>query len=139
MVHGPCGADNPKCPCMENGCCSKKHPKPFQKQTVVDPDNNNPTYRRRAPEDGGRQIVCKKSGCTVDNPMVVPYNPFLSLRMNCHINNEKCTSPKASKYLYKYLTKGSDRAMVATWVEGQQRDEISQYEDLRSVGSSEAA
>ena len=139
MVHGPCGADNPKCPCMENGRCSKNYPKPFQKQTVVDPDNNNPTYRRRAPEDGGRQIVCKKSGRTVDNRWVVPYNPFLSLRMNCHINNEKCTSPKASKYLYKYLTKGSDRAMVATWVEGQQRDEISQYEDLRSVGSSEAA
>ena len=139
MVHGPCGADNPKCPCMENGRCSKNYPKPFAKQTVVDPDNNNPTYRRRAPEDGGRQIVCKKTGRTIDNRWVVPYNPFLSLRMNCHINNEKCTSPKASKYLYKYVTKGSDRAMVATSVEGQQRDEISQYEDLRSVGSSEAA
>ena len=35
--------------------------------------------------------------------------------------------------------KGVDRAMVATVVEGDQaRDEITQYEDLRSVGSSEA-
>ena len=69
----------------------------------------------------------------------MPYNLFLSLRMNCHINNKKCTSPKASKYLYKYLTKGSDQAMVAIQVEGQQQDEISQYEDLRSFESSEAA
>ena len=29
--------------------------------------------------------------------------------------------------------------MVATTIKGQERDEISQYEDLRSVGSSEAA
>ena len=140
MVHGPCGADNPSCPCMESGKCTKKYPKPFQKKTIVDPDSNNPIYRRRSPEDGGRQIVCPKTGCTIDNRWVVPYSPFLSLRYNCHINNEKCTSAKASKYVYKYVTKGSDRAMVATSVEGQQQtDEISNYEDLRSIGSSEAA
>ena len=140
MVHGPCGLDNPSCPCMENGRCTKKYPKSFQKKTIVDPDSNNPIYRRRSPEDGGRQIICPKTGRTIDNRWVVPYSPFLSLRYNCHINNEKCTSAKASKYIYKYVTKGNDRAMVATVVEGQQqRDEISHYEDLRSIGSSEAA
>ena len=43
--------------------------------------------------------------------------------------------------LCKYQTKGHDRAMVATAVEGQEGaiDEISDYEDLRSVGSSEAS
>ena len=70
MVHGPCGADNPTCPCMENGRCTKKYPKPFQKKTTVDPDNNNPTYRRRNPEDGGRQIICPKTGRTIDNRWV---------------------------------------------------------------------
>ena len=77
----------------------------------------------------------------IDNSWVVPYNPFLTLRFNCHINVERCTSPKATKYLYKYVTKGSDRAMVATAISdrgGEPRDEISEYEDLRSVGSSEA-
>ena len=139
MVHGPCGTNNPNCPCMENGRCTKNYPKPFQKKTIVDPESNNPIYRRRSPADGGRQIICPKTGHTIDNRWIVPYNPFLSKRYNCHINNEKCTSAKASKYLYKYVTKGSDRAMVATVEEGQTRDEIRQYEDLRSVGSSEAA
>ena len=36
------------------------------------------------------------------------------------------------------MTKGNDRALVRTEVEGQQRDEIQEFQDLRSVGSSEA-
>ena len=141
MIHGPCGADNPNCACMDNGRCTKRFPKDFQKQTVVDTDNHYPTYMRRSPEDGGRQVVCEKTGRTIDNRWVVPYIAFLSLRFDCHINGELCSSPKAAKYLYKYATKGSDRAMVATEVGGQtdtSRDEITQYEDLRLVGSSEA-
>ena len=141
MIHGPCGSENPSCVCMENGKCTKKFPKEFQKQTSINEDSNYATYRRRAPEDGGRQVVCPKTQRIIDNRWVVPYNPFLSIGFNCHINVERCTSPKAAKYLYKYVTKGSDRAMVATVVEnnaGNLRDEISEYEDLRSVGSSEA-
>ena len=141
MIHGPCGKANPNSPCMENGQCTKKYPKEFQKQTTIDPDNNYATYRRRAPEDGGLQIVCPKTNTVIDNRWVVPYCPFLSLRFDCHINVEFCASPKATKYLYKYVTKGSDRAMVRTIVEedqGTPRDEIAEYEDLRSVGSSEA-
>jgi hypothetical protein len=139
MVHGPCGAENPSCPCIENGRCTKNFPKEFKKKTTVDSDSYYATYRRRAPRDGGRKLVCPKTGRTIDNRWIVPYNPYLSLRNNCHINIERCTSPKAAKYLYKYITKGSDRAMVSTEVEGQPRDEIADYEDLRSVGSSEAA
>ena len=141
MIHGPCGATNPKCPCMENGRCTKNYPKEFMKETVVDPDNNYATYRRRAPKDGGLQVVDPKTSQVIDNRSIVPYCPFLSKRFNCHINVEFCASPKSTKYLYKYVTKGSDRAMVGTVLEGQNdqpRDEISEYEDLRSVGSSEA-
>ena len=142
MIHGPCGKTNPTSPCMENGRCTKNFPKEFQKQTSVDPDNNYATYQRRAPQDGGREFVCPKTKRIIDNRWVVPYNPFLSLRYNCHINVEFCTSPKAAKYLYKYVTKGHDRAMVSTVVDSQprdeHRDEIREYEDLRSIGSSEA-
>merc|ERR1712218_249599 len=70
--------------------------------------------------------------------MAMSCNRCLSLRYNCHINVECCVSTAAVKYLCKYVNKGNDRAMVATNVEGQ-RDEIKEYQDMRSVGSSEAA
>ena len=139
MIHGPCGSENPSAPCMENGKCSKGFPKDFNDQTIVDPDNFYAVYRRRSPEKGGRTMKNPKNGRIIDNRWVVPYNPYLSLRYNCHINVECCSSPKAAKYLYKFVTKGTDRAMVSTEFEGQPRDEIAEYIDLRSVGSSEAA
>ena len=142
MIHGPCGAANPLSPCMENGRCTKGFPKEFQPRTIMDTNNSYPVYRRRHPDDGGRKITNPTTGRQIDNSWVVPYSPFLSLRYNCHINVEVCVSPTAAKYLYKYVTKGPDRAMVSAEVDGQQvaapTDEIQQYEDLRSVGSSEA-
>ena len=77
----------------------------------------------------------------IDNSMIVPYSPFLSLRFDCHINIVLCLSPTAPKYLYKYVYKGADRAMVRTEIgtEDMTKDEISEFEDLRSIGSSEAA
>ena len=142
MIHGPCGAANPLSPCMENGRCTKGFPKEFQPRTIMDTSNSYPVYRRRHPDDGGRKITNPTTGRQIDNSWVVPYSPILSLRYNCHINVEVCVSPTAAKYLYKYVTKGPDRAMVSAEVDGQQvaapTDEIQQYEDLRSVGSSEA-
>jgi len=43
---------------------------------------------------------------------VVPYNSYLSLLFNCHINVEVCTSVATVKYIYKYVYKGHDRAQV---------------------------
>ena len=108
MIHGPCGAINPKSPCMENGKCTKNFPKPFLKETIVSTENSYATYRRRSPEDGGRTVRHPKSGKMIDNSWVVPYNPYLSIRYEAHINVECCSSPKATKYLFKYVTKGND-------------------------------
>ena len=109
----------------------------------LDPDNTYPEYRRLAPEKGGRTIVTiiKGKEYVIDNRWIVPYSPFLSLRFNCHINVEVCMSPTAAKYLYKYVYKGEDREMVRTEVEDENaiKDEIGDFEDLRSVGSSEAS
>ena len=121
MIHGPCGKENPKCPCMVDGRCSKGYPKDFIKETTVDPDSYYANYRRRSPTDGGRTVVCPKTGRIIDNRWIVPYNPFLSKRYNSHINTEICTlTLRTAKYLCKYQTKGNDRAMVATSVEGQE-------------------
>ena len=136
MLHGPCGAANPDSRCMENGKCSKGFPKPFLKETMVDPEKNYATYKRRSPADGGRAV--KHNGKEIDNRWVVPYNPLLSIRFNCHINVESCVSSKSCKYICKYVNKGNDRAMASKELEGQPQDEIKEYEDMRSVGSSEA-
>ena len=138
MIHGPCGEYNRKASCMVDNKCSKKFPKAFQNSTTVNEDCSHPIYRRRSPEDGG--LTGQKGTTTIDNSWVVPYNPYLSKRYNCHINVEICGSPTSAKYLYKYVTKGPDRAMVSAEVDTPQplRNEIRQYEDMRSVGSSEA-
>ena len=143
MVHGPCGSLRPSSPCMEEGKCDKNFPKAYQKHTAIDAASHFPTYRRRSPEDGGRVISIKRGGITfeVTNANVVPYNPYLSLRFNCHINVEKSNSARNTKYLYKYVLKGPDRAMVSVEADGDERprDEIADFKDLRSVGASEAS
>ena len=92
---------------------------------------------------GGRTVVISVGDRehVIDNRMIVPYSPYLSLRFNCHINIVLCLSPTAPKYLYKYIYKGADRAMVRTEIgdEDTSKDEISEFVDLRSIGSSEAA
>ena len=80
-------------------------------------------------------MIIKRGGVEfeVNNTMVVPYNPSLSLEFNCHINVEKSNTARNTKYLYKYLTKGPDRAMVSVEAEDceQPRDEIADFKDLR--------
>nr|XP_051229452.1 uncharacterized protein LOC127347285 [Lolium perenne] len=88
-----------------------------------------PIYRRR--DDG---CVVKIRGAELDNRWVVPYNPFLLMRYNCHINVEACSSIKAVKYLFKYIYKGHDRTSFAFEKDvinaGGIINEIRQYRDL---------
>ena len=141
MIHGPCGPSNPSSPCMVDGKCSKKFPKKFCDKTIISADSTYPEYQRLEPSKGGRsiQIVFKGKTFEVDNRMVVPYSPFMCLKFDCHTNIELCVSPIAAKYLFNYATKGHDRAMVRTEIADETiKDEITEYIDLRSVGSSEA-
>ncbi|KAJ8909924.1 hypothetical protein NQ315_017228 [Exocentrus adspersus] len=41
-----------------------------------------------------------------------PYNPYLLLKYKAHINVESCGTIQSVKYLYKYLFKSSDRALL---------------------------
>ena len=128
---------------MKDGKCSKKYSKMFCEKTLLDPENTYPEYQRLSPEKGGRSKVITTKGkqFVLDNRWIVPYSPYLSLRYNSHTNVEVCLSPMAAKYLYKYVFKGEDRAMVRTGVvdENSEKNEIEEYRDLRSIGSSEAA
>ncbi len=57
------------------------------------------------------------SGFVFDNRWVVPYNPYLTMRYQCHINVEVCSSITVVKYLYKYVYKGHDRALAVVQLE----------------------
>ena len=72
---------------------------------------------------------------------ILKYNLYFLLKNNCHINTEICASPKATKYLYKYIHKGGDRAIVKVDDNGSQilRNEAKKYQDLKSFGAAESA
>ncbi|CAG8677114.1 11328_t:CDS:2, partial [Cetraspora pellucida] len=50
MDHGPCGARNPRAPCIENNMCQKRYPKDFQIATSMDADG----YQLYARSDNGQ-------------------------------------------------------------------------------------
>ena len=118
MVHGPCGKLNPSSPCMQDGKCSKGYPKSYCEKTVIRSESSYPEYQRLDPAHGGRSVVVdiKSKQLVIDSKWIVPYSPYLTLRFNGHINVELCMSPTAAKYLFKYITKGEDRAWcVQRW------------------------
>uniref|UniRef100_A0A453HYF7 ATP-dependent DNA helicase n=1 Tax=Aegilops tauschii subsp. strangulata TaxID=200361 RepID=A0A453HYF7_AEGTS len=134
MMHGPCGALNPKNVCMQENRCKCRYPRPFNENTSQGKDSY-PIYRRR---DDGRRA--KVRGKMLDNRWVVPYNPYLLRMFNCHINVEVCSSIKAVKYLYKYIYKGHDKASfnIDHPDAGGNIDEIKRYVDARWIAPPEA-
>ena len=102
MIHEPCGILNKKSPCMEDGKCTKDFPKEFRNETAPNKDGY-PRYRRR---DNG--ITIKVGKYEIDNRWVVPYNPYLLMKYDAHVNVEVCATVKSIKYLFKYVYKGHD-------------------------------
>ncbi|CAF2148066.1 unnamed protein product, partial [Rotaria magnacalcarata] len=87
-----------------------------------------------------------RNNIQVNNRFVVPYNSFLSLKYNAHINVELCSTVKAIKYINKYITKGYDCARIGVQVNANDNvekvvdyDEIKQYLNCRYISSQEAA
>ena len=134
MMHGPCGEDEPKQVCMDEGRCTKHFTKKFTQRSSVDAEGY-PVYRRR---DDGKYV--EKNGHQLHNGYVIPYNAMLLKRYQCHINVEWCNQTGSIKYLFKYINKGPDRVSAqlykpSTTAEGEQIDqvvdEIQAYLDCR--------
>ncbi|KAK4594131.1 hypothetical protein RGQ29_017994 [Quercus rubra] len=106
MVHGPCGSINSRASCMIENNCSKHFPKKFCPQTTVDEDGF-PIYRRR---NNGRFV--ERNEVKLDNRFIVPHNIELLVKFQAHINVEWCNRSRSIKYLFKYITKGPDRATL---------------------------
>ncbi|SAM01867.1 hypothetical protein [Absidia glauca] len=147
MVHGPCGAINPKSPCMVKDIhgllrCTKRFPKPHSEQTIVT-ENGYPIYKRSATVNPAnlytipdpRMAGSSRSRIPIDNGWIVPYNPFLSKKYKAHINVECCQGVQAVKYINKYVYKGSDRTTMKL---SDTNDEIDKYLQGRYIGPSEA-
>ncbi|KAJ1275408.1 hypothetical protein BS78_05G133500 [Paspalum vaginatum] len=140
MIHGPCGAANPNCPCMVNGECSKHYPKEYsEKKTIL--QNGHVWYAH--PDNG---VVAEKNGIDLDNRFVVPHNVDLLVKYQAHIYVERVNRDGMEKYLFKYLAKGFDCARVglqrrhsSRQPSMQQFDEIRAYLECRSIAPNEAA
>ena len=119
-MHGPCGELDPQCVCMQNGKCKKKVPKPLQQQTHFSV-TGYPLYRRHG--EHRAELRCH----AVNDSWVVPYNPHLLMKFNCHMNVEVCTTVKSVKYIFKYIHKGNDAAHIEIRQNYLNHDEILQY------------
>ncbi|XP_021986250.1 uncharacterized protein LOC110882569 [Helianthus annuus] len=142
MIHGPCGTDNPLCPCMVHQKCSKKFPKKYIDETCVDSEEY-PVYHRRQTSN-----TVVKNGVTLDNRFVVPYNALLLRKYQCHVNVEWCNQSGSIKYLFKYINKGPDRVTASVFHANSTKnnteqnvavDEIKAYLDCRYISACEAA
>ena len=102
------------------------------------------SYHKLRRRNNGRFIVRNYKGRKVnlDNRWVVPYNPLSTMVYNAHINTEICSSVTAVKYLYKYVYKGHDKAVISFVNDGElqqkkSRDEINLFLDSRYITASE--
>lgn len=138
MIHGPCGDHNQYSPCMQNGNCTKRFPRPLVADTISGIDGY-PLYRRRSTDDNGRSIVMKVKGTdvVVDNRWIVPYCPLLSKTFATHCNVEYCNSIKSIKYVCKYVNKGSDMAVFGI-ADPNANDEVTKFQLGRYVSCNEA-
>ena len=121
--------------------CRFNFPHEFHEKTELKEDGHV-NYRRR---NNGRKVIKTINGKQVelDNRWIAPYNPYLLLRFQSHINVERVGSTTTIKYLYKYVFKGHDAAVIQLerTIDNQKviaYDEIAQYIEGRYLGPVEA-
>jgi hypothetical protein len=137
MLHGPCGPErpDPRCYDAEKRTCKKGfYPlKPWRDETLM-VNNSYPQYRRR---NLGHVVEKEIDGrvFTLDNRNVVPYNPFLSRKFDCHINVETVVGIKAVCYIHKYVHKGEDRISYDL----ENPNEVQEHREGRYISASQAA
>lgn len=111
---------------------------PLVAETITGNDGY-PLYRRRSTSDNGRSIILKvnQQDIEIDNRWIVPFSPLLSKTFKAHINVEYCHSVKSIKNICKYVTKGSDMAVIGINADNS-NDEVAQFQMGRYVSSNEA-
>jgi len=91
--------------CRMNGRCKKDFQIDWAEETTAI-ESGYPVYRRR--RELSRVFIKHISGRDISftHQHVVPYNEYLCVKYDCHINLEICCSFCVVKYLFKYVLKG---------------------------------
>ena len=125
--------------CLENRQCRKGYPKRYCAESHII-ENGFPLYKRRYTD--GIEIPRNGRIEVIRNDRIVPYNPFLLLKYNCHINVELSASPHNVIYLFNYIFKGHDLAKARVENVGDNNrldyDEINHFVDGRFLTAFEA-
>lgn len=101
MIHKPCDLDAAAgCVVKGKGRCCRRYPKHMHATTTTNGDGY-PQYRRRGLH------TTRVGDRIVTDDWVVPHNPYLLVRFNCHINCEVSSHKRCFKYVYKYVFKVS--------------------------------
>ena len=145
-----CQADDPTS-CIVDGICKKGFPFPLRNDTIL-VDSAYPLYRRRNKHP--TTIVKRGRMIRVNDGMIVPFNPALSLLLDCHCNIQACSQIFHFKYFFKYLTKNAEAQIFypndpaktaqkkAAFINVKNSihddDEINRYKIGRFIGSSDA-
>ena len=124
---------------MVGGKCSKRYSRGLVAETITG-NYGYSLYRRRSTTDNGRSTIVKvnQQDIEIDNRWIVPYYPILSKTFKAHINVESYRSNKSIKYISKYVTKGSDMAVIGVGAENS-IDEVTQYQLGSYISSNEAS
>ncbi|XP_076047297.1 uncharacterized protein LOC143028818 [Oratosquilla oratoria] len=137
MIHGPCkGYDESHLCCQGKHSRAQKCGKGFPKTCRNDlffGNNGYPEYKRRSVGEGGNSFEK-----TIDNSWVVPYNAYLCLKYNAHINVECSNSIKCVAYVTKYVNKGCDRILFTKTSDNGDVNEVKNYQEARFVNANEA-
>ena len=99
-----CEEGNPAS-CVIDGTCKKHFPYELREYTIL-VDGEYPLYRRR--NRHATEVVKGGRTVTVTDSMVVPYNPALTLLLDCHCNVQSCSQIFDFKYMLKYFTKEAE-------------------------------
>jgi Helitron helicase-like domain at N-terminus len=105
ILYRKCSQEDPSALCTRNNLCKKGFSKPYQEATYTK-TSRYLLYHRR--QDTPYIINSQQHLSENLNRQVIPYNPYLIRRFNCHINIELVSSVKAIRYIFKYIYKGTD-------------------------------
>ncbi|XP_076057276.1 uncharacterized protein LOC143034815 [Oratosquilla oratoria] len=145
MIHGPCKGYDESNLCCRQGknnkgeTCGKSFPKTCRKDLLFG-NNGYPLCKRRSIGEGRHSFTRNIKGkkVTIDNSWVVPYNPYLCLKYNAHINVECSNSIMCIAYVTKYVNKGCDRILFTKSTDKGAVNEIKNFQEARYVNANEA-